>query len=87
MINKNYLFIVLNTLVVPIMNLTVILSFLKAEDESAAKRFLFRVSNSTEFILRYIIQVTFLSNTIQIVLVPCWVRGKFSRWDKDLYSE
>lgn len=74
--NKNYIFIFLNCTVVPLVNLTMLQTFIinKNIDYDGL---LERVSHSTEFLLRFLIQITFISCTIQLLASPYFASKKF----------
>ena len=58
--NKNFVFIFINSTLVPMITLTMLQAFIINRDLDY-DGFLKRVSNSTEFLFRFLIQITFLS--------------------------
>ena len=76
-INKNYVFILLNSIIIPIFNLTVIYQMMQNTNQNF---FLSKLSNSTEFILWYLIQNTFLTNTISLIALPFYFKSKYKEW-------
>lgn len=84
--NKNYVFIFLNSTIVPLINLTMLQAFIISRDIDY-NGFLERVSHSTEFLLRYLIQITFVSWTIQLLASPYFATKKFKKWVNNEYSD
>ena len=74
--DKNYVFIFLNWTIVPLVNLTMLQTFIIKRDIDY-DGFLERVSHSTEFLLRFLIQITFVSWTIQLLASPYFATKKF----------
>lgn len=58
--DKNFVFIFLNCTIVPLINLTMLQTFIISRDIDY-NGFIERVSHSTEFLLRFLIQITFVS--------------------------
>ena len=84
--NKNYIFIFLNWTIVPLVNLTMLQTFI-INRQIDYDGFLERVTHSTEFLLRFLIQITFVSWTIQLLASPYFATKKFKKWVNHEYSE
>lgn len=84
--NKNFIFIFLNCTIVPLINLTMIQTFIinkNIDYEGLVER----ISHSTEFLLRLLIQITFISATIQLFASPYFATKKFKKWVNNEYKE
>lgn len=84
--NKNFIFIFLNCTIVPLINLTMLQAFIINRDIDY-EGFIERVSHSTEFLLRFLIQITFVSCTIQLLASPYFATKKFKKWVNNEYSD
>jgi len=49
--------------------------------------FLYRISHSTEFFFRFLIQITFLSCTVQLLAAPYFATKKFKKWVSNEYKD
>lgn len=76
-LNKNFIFILLNSVIVPIFNITVIYQIMEG---GGSEMIISKLSNSTEFILRYLISMTFLSNTFNLFFLPIYYKGKYEKF-------
>jgi len=84
--NKNFIFIFLNCTIVPLINLTMIQTFIvnkNIDNEMLVER----ISHSTEFLLRLLIQITFISATIQLFASPYFATKKFKKWVNNEYKD
>lgn len=84
-LNKTLIFMVLNSIFLPLFNLTAIIASLsKQEMGEYGKDVTQRIVNSTEFFLRYLVQILFLSNCVQMLALPYFANQKFRRWVNDI---
>ena len=84
--DNNYIFIFLNWTIVPLINLTMLRTFIINRNIDY-NSLLERVSHSTEFLLRFLVQITFVSWTIQLLASPYFATKRFKKWVNREYRE
>lgn len=70
----------------PLINLTMIRTFIINRNIDY-EWFLTRVSHSTEFLLRFLVQITFVSCFIQLLASPYFATRKFKKWVSSEYTD